>query len=329
MLRFSLPAAMLVLALSGGTSIAANAIQLPTDPARWMNSPPVSLEAMKGKGVVIYFFEEQCPSCAKQWPNLTELSREFADKPVVFIAVSSGTERGAIQQYVQTNAVHWPIVLDPNREIEKAAGVGDISLKNIMQFVYVTADGELNRGDWKNPAGSAEKASVGAAWRVDPMGVPTSLKRTWAQVEFGHFAAAAPQIKTALADTKPEVKDAGEKMQAAVQTALAAEIASVQAAAAGSDSWTTFKAFRSVAERFKGYPLPDDFKKTGSALFNNEEVKNELFAMQNLEALSKGLKSGSPAVRKKAIEKLDKIITDHPGTEAADLAAQYKDTMQP
>lgn len=36
----------------------AQQLQLPQDPRAWINSPPVSLETMAGKGVVFYFFEE-------------------------------------------------------------------------------------------------------------------------------------------------------------------------------------------------------------------------------------------------------------------------------
>ena len=33
-------------------------LQLPTNPRAWFNSPAVSVETLKGKGVVFYFFEE-------------------------------------------------------------------------------------------------------------------------------------------------------------------------------------------------------------------------------------------------------------------------------
>jgi hypothetical protein len=33
-------------------------ISLPANSAQWLNSAPISLEAMKGKGAVLYFFEE-------------------------------------------------------------------------------------------------------------------------------------------------------------------------------------------------------------------------------------------------------------------------------
>lgn len=35
-----------------------NAVSLPMNPVQWINSPPISMSAMKGKGAVLYFFEE-------------------------------------------------------------------------------------------------------------------------------------------------------------------------------------------------------------------------------------------------------------------------------
>ena len=51
---------LLSLTLLASVASTANAQQLdlPQDPRAWINSGPVSLETMKGKGVVFYFFEE-------------------------------------------------------------------------------------------------------------------------------------------------------------------------------------------------------------------------------------------------------------------------------
>lgn len=299
-------------------------IKLPADASRWINSPPVTLESLKGKAVVLYFFEEGCPNCSRKWPELGQLSRKYADKPVVFLAISSGTERGQMEQYMRTNNVAWPVVLDPARELEQAAGVGQISLMNITQYRYITADGSIHPGNWQDVPGTVEKALEGASWRVDPTGLPAALKPAWQQVEIGNYAMAAPIIKKAVADKKPELKAAGEKLQTAVEEALALEIAEAEKASAGADKWTTFKNFRAIAERYKGFTLPEAFRKTGTALFNDEEVKRQLAAYDELKALEKGLTSGSPLVRSRTVAKLDKIITDHAGTEAAALAEEIK-----
>jgi peroxiredoxin len=307
------------------TGIAAESdLKLPQDPALWINSPPVTLESLRGKGVVLYFFEENCPNCTKKWPDLVRIAQENQDKPVVFLGISSGTTRGEMETYVRSNGVAWPVVLDPTRAFEKAAGVGEISLQNITQYRYITADGQMRPGNWADIPGTVAQALAGASWRVDPVGLPPTLKPAWMHVELGNYAVASPLIKKAVADKKPEIKAAGEKLQAAVEAQLAKDIAAAETAAAGNDKWAAFKSLRSVAERYKGYTLPDDFRTKGTELFKDEEVQKQLAAYEDLEVLKKGLSSGSPVVRKKTLDKLDKVIADHPGTEAAALAQEIK-----
>jgi len=74
---------------------------LPRDPTAWLNSPPLSVDALKGKGVVLWFFEEQCPRCRAKWPGMYELAKRFEGQPVVFIAVNSGTSPIEVAQYAR------------------------------------------------------------------------------------------------------------------------------------------------------------------------------------------------------------------------------------
>lgn len=46
------------LAASFSGSAFAQEVELPRDPRAWFNSSPVSLQTLRGKGVVLYFFEE-------------------------------------------------------------------------------------------------------------------------------------------------------------------------------------------------------------------------------------------------------------------------------
>src|SRR5690606_22956800 len=88
--------------------------------------------------------------------------------------------------------------------------------------------------------------------------------------------------------------------------------------------WATYKALRTITERYKGFELPDDVKDEGRTLHADPEIKRELAAMNALESLQKGLQSNSPNVRKRNAEKLDKLIADHAGTEAAVMASEFK-----
>lgn len=43
---------------ASGAAAQESAFAFPAHPTNWLNSPPVSAEALRGKGVVLYFFEE-------------------------------------------------------------------------------------------------------------------------------------------------------------------------------------------------------------------------------------------------------------------------------
>ena len=64
--------AMLFALLAAASVVAAepDSALLPANPAMWLNSPPLSAESLKGKGVFLWFFEETCPSCRGKWPGM-------------------------------------------------------------------------------------------------------------------------------------------------------------------------------------------------------------------------------------------------------------------
>jgi hypothetical protein len=58
-MRHSILLAILLAAALGRPAPAQDEdLSLPPDRTRWLNSPPLSMEMLKGKGAVLYFFEE-------------------------------------------------------------------------------------------------------------------------------------------------------------------------------------------------------------------------------------------------------------------------------
>src|SRR5690242_16105341 len=101
---------------------------LPSSPESWMNAPPLSMENLKGKGVVLWFFEEDCPSCREKWPSLLETASNFKGRPVLFVGINSGTARPELERYLGEIKCPWPVIHDPQRTFERACGVKEISL---------------------------------------------------------------------------------------------------------------------------------------------------------------------------------------------------------
>ena len=57
----------------------------PTDPNAWINSGPLSVGALKGKGIVLWFFEEDDANTRTLWAELLATAKKYESKPVVLI----------------------------------------------------------------------------------------------------------------------------------------------------------------------------------------------------------------------------------------------------
>jgi thiol-disulfide isomerase/thioredoxin len=294
---------------------------LPTAPENWLNSPPLSSETLQGKGVVLWFFEEQCVKCAGKWPEMIAFAQQYQDKPVVFIAVNSGTNPAAIQAYLKKHKVPWPTIVDPDRSFEQLCGVEELSLQNIHQARYVTYDGELHRGNWEDLAGTVGKALEGAAWRVDPANVPNALRPAWLLVELGNFEEAAPLIKKSLKAKDSDVRTTAETMLAAVNQEMQERIAEANDSLAVGDKWLAYEQFDRAARKFKGFDLPPRVEESLKELAADESIEKQIEAHKRLTAAKKLGSRGTPAAIKRAVTMLEKLVESYPDTQAA-LEAQ-------
>jgi thiol-disulfide isomerase/thioredoxin len=291
---------------------------LPHDPAAWLNSPPLTEEALKGKGVVLWFFEETCPTCRGKWPMMYQLAQKYEGQPVVFIAVNSGNPPAVVQQYAREVGLKWPIIVDPFREFENQWLDTQISLQNIHQCEIILPGGEKGNGRWDNLEGSVQDALKGASWKIDPQTIPAALMPTWQQVELGNYAAAASLLKKGLVTKNAEVKDAATRLFEFVQKELASAIKEASDLRAKGDSWRAFQLYGAAAKTFAGYDLPPEVATAQKQLAADAKVKKELDAARSLTSIKKMLTAArTPAALKRARLQLEKLTADHSGTDAA------------
>ncbi len=69
----------------------------------------------------------------------------FANQDVVFVGVNSGSTPQQVAAYSKQVNPRTAIIVDTDRSLEKAAGVGEINLQNIYQLVVMSPDGKLHR----------------------------------------------------------------------------------------------------------------------------------------------------------------------------------------
>jgi hypothetical protein len=299
-------------------------LRLPTDPRLWHNSPPLTLESLKGKGVVFYFFEEESQRIAANWPNMQGLSKQFEGKPLLFVAVSSGTDPRVLKRYLGQYRVAWPVIHDYDRSLETAMGVRALMPGGEeFSFRYVAGDGSLGRGQGADVAGAAESALAGAAWRVDPAEVPEKLKGAWRAVELGSFAAAAKTLSQA-AEAKDETLKAGaEKLLAAVEEEVTSAAKEAQEALNEGEDWTAYKLLGSIPQRFEGYEfeLIERAETKSKDLAKSDAVKGQIAAAKMLDkAMATAARGHGGVNRAKGL--LNRLVEEYPDSEAATKAQE-------
>lgn len=85
--------------------------------ARWLNSPPLDLEALRGKVVLVDFWTYACVNCARAVPHVVRWHTKYKDQGLVVIGVHTpefGFERNAasVQKAIGRYAIGYPVALD-------------------------------------------------------------------------------------------------------------------------------------------------------------------------------------------------------------------------
>jgi thiol-disulfide isomerase/thioredoxin len=85
----------------------------------WLNSPPLSLEDLKGKVVLVRWWTETCPYCASSAPALLALDKTYSDQGLVVIGVyhpkadrDSPLNIERVERAVAARKLDFPIAID-------------------------------------------------------------------------------------------------------------------------------------------------------------------------------------------------------------------------
>ena len=256
------------------------------------------------------------------WPGLQAVASKFSSKPVLFLAVNSGTPRPRVQAYLRKNRISWPAIADMDRSFERTCGVPVVSLKNILQMRVLRPDGRLVSTSATRLESTLTQVLADATWNVDPQGIPASLKRTWFQVEFGNFPGSATAISKAIKSRKTAVKEAGTRLKMYVEKKLQAQLSAAKKAEEEKKLWDAYRGYNDATRRFKGYDLPEDLSTTVRRLAANKEVKRETKALKTLASARRKLASKSVSTRKSGLRMLQQLSTQESDTQAGQIATR-------
>jgi thiol-disulfide isomerase/thioredoxin len=286
-------------------------------PKQSVGGEPMTVVSLRGKGVFLYFYEENCGKCKAKWPELMEIAAKHADEPIVFLAVNSGTSPQEVAAYTRSVQLDWPVLVDTDRTFERLCDVGEISLQNVMQVAYIKADGQLTRGRWSDIEGSIQLALKGAKWNVDPAGVPEDLKPAWRDLEFGKYTDAAQTLNKATKSSKPAIRTAAEKLVASVNDKITQELEAAAKAADENRKSEAYEQYGEIAAQFAGYPAAEPANVRRKEIAKDPTFKKELVALKQLDKQKALLESPKQAVRDRARAAIQKMIDAQPDSAVA------------
>jgi len=76
-----------------------------------------SLSNFEGKPVLINFWAIRCPPCRSEMPYIQEVYDEWHSKGLVLLAINIGESPSQIVEFMQSNNLNFPVLLDTEGKI--------------------------------------------------------------------------------------------------------------------------------------------------------------------------------------------------------------------
>jgi len=78
---------------------------------KWLANTPVTLDAAKGKVLVVEFWATWCQPCRRTIPHINGLHKKYGDKTVVFVGITDEDE-AVVRKFMATMAMDYHVGLD-------------------------------------------------------------------------------------------------------------------------------------------------------------------------------------------------------------------------
>ncbi|HYS04931.1 MAG TPA: redoxin domain-containing protein [Candidatus Dormibacteraeota bacterium] len=104
--------------------------------ARAIDGKTIDLAALRGRVVVLNFFDQDCPHCQKDLPLLVPVLKEFRSRGVAAIGIAARNAEGRMRQFMEEHRIDYPVVIDAGRAI-----FGQYDSARTPDTVFIDKDG--------------------------------------------------------------------------------------------------------------------------------------------------------------------------------------------
>ena len=289
----------------------------------WLNSPALTLQALRGKIVVVEFWATWCPPCRKSIPHLIEIYKKFSGQGVVIMGLSD-EPKAKVEPFAKEMGMIYPVGC--GSKSAGAYGVTGIPHAAIVDTAgTVVWDGHPMQEDFEATlAAQLKKTPPKVSQPQQPKGAAPLKDVTAAmqKAQFGRAAALLAKVQVPEGDTA--TKNQVDRVRKALVAQASTRLAQGEKSLAAKEYYRASEAFQDVLLMA---PDSTQAKKAGDRLKElqaDETIKAEIEQAREKAAadlLSDVLKREkmNPAATAKALEDL---ADRFPDTKAAATAAE-------
>jgi peroxiredoxin len=124
-----MPVLLLTLLTAAGSANAALRIgdTLPSIALFGVDGAPVRIpESLKGKVIILHFWQIGCSSCRLEMPAMDELYRKYRRKGLEVLAINVGQKKETVKAFAVELGVSYPILIDMDGKSAALYGVTDV-----------------------------------------------------------------------------------------------------------------------------------------------------------------------------------------------------------
>jgi thiol-disulfide isomerase/thioredoxin len=286
-------------------------------PGQFTDNGSYSLEGMKGKVVVLFFFEETCPRCRGLIPERNKLVQSLKDKPVKFIAVDPGHPMADSTAYVTQTKLTMPVFPDPLRIME-ARWKEHISLNNIYQWKVIGPDGTVAAFRDED----IQKVLANVSWKYKDKGYNAALNGAIEAFEWNQDAVGVQLLKPLLKAKDKAVAADAAKLMAEIKGPYEQMKADANKAA-DEKPIEAYDLYARVGKTFDGDPLGKSVVEPVKKLLKNKDLKAELAARKMWAQLGAVMAKATPEQKKQIAAYCLSISTTYPESPTGKKAATF------
>ncbi len=98
------------------------------------NGQPATLDAYRGKIIVLNFWATWCPPCREEMPELSALHEAYKNKNVVVLGIAVD-ETDAVKEFMEQSPVSYPIFIAKNESMALSTELGNT--QSILPYTVI------------------------------------------------------------------------------------------------------------------------------------------------------------------------------------------------